>query len=72
VVVFITMTMTSALDGMLMKEGLNRYCSEANDQKFEDNSAKTQALRDFSCARGEARDDFRAALDAYLQSRGLE
>jgi len=72
VVVFVTMISTNALDGMLMKEGLNRYCSEANDKKFEDNPAKTQALRDFTCAKGEAQDDFETAVNAYLKSRGLE
>lgn len=71
VVVFIALIGTSALDVMLMKEGLNRYCATSNDAKFKDSNAKTQALRDFTCARGDASDDFKTALDAYLKTKGI-
>ena len=72
VVVFIAIISTSALDIMVMKEGLNRYCSTANDLKFEDSTAKTQALREFTCARGDAADDFEAALNAYLKTKDID
>ena len=72
IVVFVAIVTTNALDLMVMKEGVNRYCSTSNDKKFEDSSAKTQALRDFTCARGDASDDFELALSAYLRTKGLE
>lgn len=72
VVIFIAIVTTNALDIMVMKEGLNRYCATANDAKFKDSSDKTQALRDFTCARGDAYDDFQSALGAYLKSKGIE
>lgn len=72
VVVFMAIVTTSALDVMVMKEGLNRYCATSNDKKFEDSSAKIQALRDFTCARGDASDDFETAMKAYLNTKGLE
>jgi len=71
VVVFITMVTTNALDIMVMKEGLYRYCLASNDTKFEDSSDKTKALRDFTCARGDASDDFQNAVNDYLKTKGL-
>ncbi len=72
VVVFIAMITTNALDLMFMKEGLNRYCASSNDDKFVDSTAKVKALRSFTCARGDANDDFQNAFSAYLKSKGLE
>lgn len=71
VVVFVTMVATSALDGMIMREGLVRYCATANDKKFKDTTDQVKALREFTCARGEAADDFEAAIQAYLTSKGI-
>lgn len=69
IVLFVTMAGTHALDGMWMREGLNRYCDAANDTKFKDNSEATKALRDFTCAKGDAADDFQKAFNAYLETR---
>lgn len=72
VVVFVTIVGTNALDAAVMREGLSRYCASANDAKFKDVDDKVKALRDFACARGEAADDFEAAINAYLTSKGLQ
>lgn len=72
VVVFVALGATNALDTMLMKEGLTRYCDSANDAKFEGSDDKIKALREFTCAKGEAADDFESAINAYLTSKGLK
>lgn len=71
-VVFIAIIGTHALDVTLIKEGVNRYCDTSNDAKFADSSAKVRALRDFTCARGDAADDFQTAFNAYLKSKGID
>ncbi len=72
VVVFIVIVGTNALDGMVMKEGLTRYCETKNDAKFKDSPDGVKALREFTCAKGEAADDFETAIDAYLTSKGIK
>lgn len=72
VVLFITMATTNALDGLLMREGLTRYCAEANDESFADNPVVTRGIRDFTCAKGDAKDDFEKAVNNYLESKGLQ
>jgi hypothetical protein len=70
-VVIITMMTSHVLDGMFMREGLNRYCAAQNDEKFEDNSEKVKALREYTCARGEAKDFFNQGLNDYMESKGI-
>jgi hypothetical protein len=72
VVVFVTIVGTNALDRVVMSEGLSRYCSTANDGKFSDASDRVKALRDFTCAHGDAQDDFEAAFNTYLTSKGIQ
>lgn len=69
VVVLITLATTHALDGLWMREGLTRYCSPANDSKFDDMTEASKSLRDFTCAKGDAADDFEAAVKAYQATR---
>lgn len=71
-IVFITMATTNKFDGMLMNEGLKRYCAEANDAKFEENNAQAQALRLFTCSRDDAEKPFQDALNNYLDMKGIE
>ncbi len=71
-IVFITMATTNKFDGMLMNEGLKRYCAKANDAKFDENNAQTQALRLFTCARDDAERPFHDALNNYLDLKGID
>jgi hypothetical protein len=70
-VVIITMMTSHVLDGMFMREGLNRYCATQNDEKFSDNSEKVKALREYTCARGDAKDFFNQGLNDYMESKGI-
>lgn len=70
-VVIITMMTSHVLDGMFMREGLNRYCATQNDEKFSDNSEKTKALREYTCAKGDAKDFFNQGLNDYMESKGI-
>lgn len=70
-VVVITMMSSHVLDGMFMREGLNRYCAPQNDEKFSDNSEKTKAFRDYTCAQGDAKDFFNEGFKQYLEAKGI-
>jgi hypothetical protein len=72
VAVFVTIVATNALDRVVIREGLIRYCAASNDGKFEDSSDQVKALREFACASGDAQDDFEAAFNAYLTTKGIE
>lgn len=73
VVLVTAMMTTNALDGMLIKEGLTRYCDVANDDKFAGSPDQTIALREYTCERNGAdvyfRDGFQNYLDAQLQNQ---
>lgn len=71
VVIFITMINTHALDGMFIREGLQRYCLSQNDNKFADAGAYTNALREYTCARDDAQSYYEAGLNSYLDYRGI-
>lgn len=71
IVVFTTMMTSHVLDGMFMREGLNRYCASQNNGKFESNSEKTKALREYTCASGDAAQYFNDGFDKYLESKGI-
>lgn len=66
IVVVITMMSSHALDYFFMSQGLSRYCDTANDSAFSSNSQKTQALRDYTCARGDASQYFQDGFKSYL------
>lgn len=68
-VILITLVSTNSLDNLWIREGLDRYCASANDSKFKDNTEASKALRDFTCAKGDASKDFQQAFDAYLKTR---
>lgn len=68
VVLIVAMATTNALDGMFMYEGLKRYCDPVNDSRFGGQPAENQALRDFTCAKGAAKQDFEKAFNNYLQT----
>lgn len=72
VVVLITMMTSHVLDGMFMTEGLSRYCSAVNDEKFTDAADKTKALRAYTCATGEAKQYFESGFQSYLDFKGIK
>ena len=72
-VVIVTTMMTShVLDGMFMREGLNRYCASQNNDKFAENSDRTKALREYTCASGDAEDYFNDGFNKYLEYKGIK
>ncbi len=72
VVVVTTMMTSHAMDGMFMREGLNRYCASQNNDKFSDNSEKTKALREYTCASGDAKQYFDDGFTKYLETKGVK
>ena len=72
VVVVTTMMTSHVMDGMFMREGLNRYCASQNNDKFADNSDKTKALREYTCASGDARQYFDGGFTKYLDAKGIK
>lgn len=70
-VFLLLVTYTNAVDGMFMQEGLSRYCSTTNDSMFTNASAKTQALRSFTCASGDAQPYFSDGYNKYLDSKSI-
>lgn len=71
IVVFLTMIFTNKLDGMFIEEGLARYCSSANDSLYANSEETVKALRDFACAKGDAKPYFDSAFKIYSFSRGI-
>lgn len=72
VVVIITMMTSNVFDVMFMNEGLSRYCSSANDNKFVDAGEKAQALRAYTCATGEAKQYFDSGFQKYLDYKNIK
>jgi|SRR5687767_3460977 len=70
-VVFVTMIFTNKLDGVFIEEGLARYCSATNDSLYADSEETVKALRDFTCAKGDAKPYFDSAFKIYSFSRGI-
>ena len=69
VVLFTAMAATPALDRMLMHEGLGRYCSSTNDSKFDGSEIEVKAMRDYTCARDDAKEYFARGFNEYLKFR---
>lgn len=72
IVAVITMMSSHVLDGMFINEGLTRYCSPANDNKFDNSADRAQALRAYTCATGDAKSYFDAGFQSYLTAKGLK
>lgn len=72
VVVVITMMTSPVLDGMFMNEGLSRYCSSVNDDKFTEAGDKPRALRAYTCATGDAKQYFESGFQSYLDYKNIK
>lgn len=71
IVIWVGLASTNSLDGLFMEDGLQRYCSDVNDDKFTDSSEKVKALRNYVCYHPEARDFFDKGYNEYLQFKGI-
>jgi hypothetical protein len=71
VVAIATMMTSHVLDGMFMNEGLSRYCSSDNNDKFKDTTDKVKALRAYTCASGDAKGYFDNGFKSYLDYKAI-
>lgn len=72
IVVIITMATSNALDGMFVKQGMQRYCEGVNDRLFAKSTDEVKALRDYTCAHGDAERYFKDGFDSYLHAKGIQ
>ncbi len=70
-VVLLTISTTNTLDGMFMPVALDRYCSTANDSKFQKEEAPVKALRGYVCDRPDAHQYFWKGYTDYLKSLNI-
>jgi hypothetical protein len=68
VVLLLTISTTNKLDGVFMPVALERYCSTANDDKFQKEDAQLKALRGYVCDRPDAHQYFHGGYKDYLKS----
>jgi hypothetical protein len=71
VVVLVTLSTTTVLDGLFMPVALDRYCSTANDNKFQKEDAQIKALRAYVCDRSDAHEYFQDGYMKYLKSLNI-
>lgn len=71
IVIWVSLASSYSLDGLFMADGLERYCSNLNDDKFKDSTAQVKALRDYVCDRPDADNYFQDGLGKYLDSKGI-
>jgi hypothetical protein len=71
IVIWIGLSATNSLDGLFMEDGLTRYCSENNDDKFKDSKEEVRALRNYVCYHPEAKEFFDKGYNDYLQVKGI-
>ena len=71
IVLWVGLASTNNLDGMFMANGLDRYCSTSNDDKFKDSSDQVKALRNYVCDSPDAHQYFQDGLSKYLDSKGI-
>jgi hypothetical protein len=71
VVVWVAFVSGTALDGLFMANGLERYCSTQNDDKFEGTTSQVKALRDYVCDRPDATSYFHDGFNKYLDAKGI-
>ncbi|HSE29084.1 MAG TPA: hypothetical protein VLA77_00665 [Candidatus Saccharimonadales bacterium] len=71
IVLFFTMFFTNALDAVQIENGVAKYCSDGSNYLYENSEESIQALRDFTCARGDAKPYFDSAFKIYQIARGI-
>jgi hypothetical protein len=71
IVLWIGLSSTNNLDGVFMANGLDRYCSSSNDDKFKDSTDQVKALRNYVCDTPDAHQYFQDGLSRYLDSKGI-
>ena len=71
IVVLLTVSTTNTLDGVFMPVALDRYCSTANDSKFQKEEASVKALRGYVCDRQDAHKYFWGGYTDYLKSLNI-
>lgn len=70
-VIWVGLAATNSLDGLFMADGLERYCSSTNDDKFKDSTAQVKALRDYVCDRPDADKYFQEGFGKYLDAKNI-
>jgi hypothetical protein len=70
-VIWVSLASSYSLDGLFMANGLDRYCSSLNDDKFKDSTVQVKALRDYVCDRPDADQYFQDGFEKYLDSKGI-
>ena len=71
IVIWVSLASTYSLDGLFMANGLERYCSSQNDDKFKDATAQVAALREYVCDRPDADQYFQDGFAKYLDAKGI-
>jgi hypothetical protein len=71
IVIWISLASSNSLDGLFMADGLERYCSTSNDDKFDGSTTQVKALRDYVCDRSDASTYFHDGLNKYLDAKGI-
>lgn len=64
--IFASMAFTTAMDRMLIQEGLGRYCLSSSDYLYAASTKETKALRDFTCVKGNAQPYYENAIKSYI------
>lgn len=71
IVIWVGLAATNSLDGLFMEDGLKRYCSQGNDDKFKDSKEDVKALRDYVCYVPDSKEFFDKGFNEYLQFKGI-
>ncbi len=71
VVVWVSLAGTNTLDGVFMANGLERYCSAGNDDKFKDSTSQVKGLRSYVCDTPDAHQYFQDGLTKYFDAKGI-
>jgi hypothetical protein len=71
VVIWLSLATTNSLDGLFMENGLVRYCSTSNDDKFDSTTAQTKGLRSYVCDKADAHQYFHDGLVKYYKAVGI-
>ena len=71
IVLWFSLAATHSLDGLFMANGLERYCSRDNDDKFVDTQPKVKYLREYVCDAPDADPYFKEGLKKYYEAKGI-
>lgn len=71
IVIWISLASTHSLDGIFMADGLARYCSSENDNKFTTATEEVRALRDYVCDEPDAHPYFNEGFKKYLEAKNI-